>query len=849
MLYFKPEAAEAAQLQETPFYVKQNVLENAVQWNNSSEAMQQLRALLKSPECWGLRVFEVRRLLDYAAKDMNAYAESHDIGKGFKHICRRHPCPFENDHRGVTVAEAGSPILAPVVPNMHLLVSRHVKPLTRKLGMGYAGAVNASFLARFQGDPEELCKTRVFISHCWNERFEDFVATLTGMLSVFDVVWVCALGIDQNADVTDMLEGSSIEKSPFAQALRSAEKCLVLMDEHAEPPQRVWCVYEAHVALESGKDYSMALADNTNREQWQKVRKVLQGLDVRECAASRLEDKTRILTAIDAESVNKVVQEASATAADAAEVMSAAASGMCPSLEEFIACGRPLDVRDARGRSPLHIAAEYGQDDVAKFLVKHFAESGHGSALHARTSDGLVPIHFAALNGHSSTVHTLREVLPEFSGQFLVSSEGETPLHVAAVMGRVDAIRALLDTSLDPAETEELLHFHDSAGRAPIHRAAGNGHADAVRLLWQSSTSLQIKAGSGDTPLHIAAQRCQLRAVQVLLESRANVHERANDSSSVLHRAAFGGSAEVIKELLAAKALVDALEQEDWTPLHRAAFNGHEAAVAALLEGGADVQAKTLVEEFEDNGLYGIVDSMQAEVRIPEGTNAPHNSRKEPRAVRELTQGARARASQPRLAQQSIPNTTKSRAHGMYPAEVRKKALNRFRSVPCTPGSYMALGRHYGDATDSFDAADEEGDSDEALSLSPVRERRVVVATGARGGWTALHVAAVNGHTAVAEVLLSFRADVACLNMEKETPLQAAIGKGHGEAFAEMLRQNPEQEEEAMAFAHVASASHETSAVIVPLLQQSGTDLTEGVVASSLPSQIGHGKSGCCTVM
>jgi len=791
---YKQEAVDAP-LDKTPFYVQQTVLENVVA-QNASSAVRRLKALIKSPENWGMRVFDVKRLLEHVSDDLHRYAEYHSVSSDFKHICRKKPCPFQDDHRGVEMAAPDTSAAGHMAPNMHLLVSRYVRPWTKMAGMGFAGAMNASFLARFQGAPEELCQTRVFISHCWNESFPDFVTTLTNMLAMHEVVWICALAIDQNANVKEMLGDRGIHESPFAQALRSAEKCLVLMDERAEPPQRVWCVYEAHLALQHGLSYSMALADNTNQSMWKRVRSVLQGLDVRDCKASDEDDKRRILEAIDADSVNNGVLAASTHAADAAEVMSAAASGAERMLKDFCASGRTLDVRDARGRTPLHVAAECGQDQLIPFLVAHFTEEGQKELLTHRTSDGLLPLHFAALKGHGTCVKTLLQAMPELT-PLEVDNEGETALHLACIAGTDAAVSALLEST----DSDYIRTKLDHSGRNAMHRAAGGGHASTVQiLLSRCCESLEAKSASGDGPLHLAAQRCQSEVVKVLISSRADVHALADGNSSVLHRAAFGGSDAVIKELIAAGAVVNGREQEDWTPLHRAAFNGHEAATKTLLESRADVEAVTGIEGAQQQ-LTGVQHNWPPRV--------PMAMSKQP-----LRAGGCAR----KLAMSSIPAPPQHRANLMrvQPSKQENKRPIRIASTPCLPGGYMDLGRagYESDDTDDEDA---------------------VLGSGA---WTALHVAAITGHGAVAALLVEHRANLQRRSAEKETPMDAARRCGHLDLAA--------------ALASKADALSILDLLAVHKIHKVETTDTE---SQSLPSGQGDDQrrtrktSACCTLM
>jgi ankyrin repeat protein len=56
---------------------------------------------------------------------------------------------------------------------------------------------------------------------------------------------------------------------------------------------------------------------------------------------------------------------------------------------------------------------------------------------------------------------------------------GATPLHHAASWGRLDAVKALLDSGADPTLTSK-------AGATPLKIALANGHTEAADLLRRS---------------------------------------------------------------------------------------------------------------------------------------------------------------------------------------------------------------------------------------------------------------------------------------------------------------------------------------------------------------------------
>lgn len=119
-------------------------------------------------------------------------------------------------------------------------------------------------------------EVETFVSHCWNEPFQHFVATL-GTVRLNTGVWVCSFAMPQslglpsrfkpctsytsifwvvafsmqsvsilcllllrNVDISLQLKSEPM-RSPFALALLKAECVLLAVDETFEPLRRSWC--------------------------------------------------------------------------------------------------------------------------------------------------------------------------------------------------------------------------------------------------------------------------------------------------------------------------------------------------------------------------------------------------------------------------------------------------------------------------------------------------------------------------------------------------------------------------------------------------------------------------------
>jgi ankyrin repeat protein len=249
-------------------------------------------------------------------------------------------------------------------------------------------------------------------------------------------------------------------------------------------------------------------------------------------------------------------------------------------MEFLIDSGIPVNVVTTKGETPLHIAAAQNcGEPVLRLLLRK------GAALNAKTFNraSATALALAQENQHDAVVQFLKREssLHEAAKQdnpekirYLLNQgfpvgvsdeEGLTPLQVAAKLGKMNALRALLDSFGQSEEEGYRKYEYVNKGtnrKTALHYAAEQGHESAVRTLLESGAKKDDKK---------------------FWESNHNI-------GSPLHCAAQNGHADVIKILLAAGANVNALLFSK-TPLFLATREGHEAAVTVLLEaGGASVE-------------------------------------------------------------------------------------------------------------------------------------------------------------------------------------------------------------------------------------------------------------------
>ncbi|KAL8937621.1 MAG: hypothetical protein Q9216_004336 [Gyalolechia sp. 2 TL-2023] len=241
---------------------------------------------------------------------------------------------------------------------------------------------------------------------------------------------------------------------------------------------------------------------------------------------------------------------------------------------------RDIHARDSQGNMPLIWAAKNGYCLAVQLLLDKGAEIG------AENYEGVTALYWAANNGHAATVDLLLNNGANCKPRDKV---GWTSLHRAAFNGHIGVVRTLLDKDADIEAT-------DSTNWTALMRAATTGNTAVTRLLLSKSADPNVRDMEGCTPLHHAAAFGHWEIVRLFLERGSDPEVRDNDRWTALHQAAWGGHEKTVKYLLKKGANIDSKANNGWTAFHQASWNNHRAVVKRLLREGANVN------ETDDEG-------------------------------------------------------------------------------------------------------------------------------------------------------------------------------------------------------------------------------------------------------
>ena len=132
-------------------------------------------------------------------------------------------------------------------------------------------------------------------------------------------------------------------------------------------------------------------------------------------------------------------------------------------------------------------------------------------------------------------------------------------------------------------------------GETPLHFAAMVGKLDAFHCLIKAGPNINPRSLNGTTPLHHAVSRGELEIIETLLQEGADIEASVDDGTRPLHTACLVENGSEIIRLFSEFAEqteqglnLYASDNQGRTPLHIAALVGREETITTLLDLGAD---------------------------------------------------------------------------------------------------------------------------------------------------------------------------------------------------------------------------------------------------------------------
>jgi ankyrin repeat protein len=286
------------------------------------------------------------------------------------------------------------------------------------------------------------------------------------------------------------------------------------------------------------------------------------------------------------------------------EVLDAARPGLGTAVGRRVVRAEYLHAK--RLQEKLRLAAGAGDADAVKALLDEGADPNMpGRFLYSVTGGRREIITLLLAGGYKVTclldaiaagdVGAVESMVKADPGVAHVPAEnGDTPLHVAAVLGDTRMAEVLLGAG---ASANARNNFQE----IPLHDAV-RGPKELVQLLVSGGSDVNASDGWSETPLHNAAYAGNLAAVEIMLSNGALVDARSKQGWAPLARACsvprnansdtISAKVAIVRLLIAKGADVNAPDKSGNTPLFAAAVSGARSLVDELIAHGADVNTR-----------------------------------------------------------------------------------------------------------------------------------------------------------------------------------------------------------------------------------------------------------------
>ena len=228
------------------------------------------------------------------------------------------------------------------------------------------------------------------------------------------------------------------------------------------------------------------------------------------------------------------------------------------------------------GDMPVHIAANYGREEITVALITEFCCDPN-----IANSNDWTLLHYACKAGNVSLVRTLIEHKADITAK---NNQGDMPVHIAADYDREEVIFALI------TEFGCDTNIADSNGSTLLHYACKAGNVSLVQTLIEHKADITVKNNRGDMPVHIAADYDREEVILALItEFGCDTNIAGSNGWTLLHYACKEGNVNLVRTFIEHKADITAKNNQSNMPVHIAVkYNRGEVILALITEFGCD---------------------------------------------------------------------------------------------------------------------------------------------------------------------------------------------------------------------------------------------------------------------
>jgi ankyrin repeat protein len=210
-----------------------------------------------------------------------------------------------------------------------------------------------------------------------------------------------------------------------------------------------------------------------------------------------------------------------------------------------------VNTENSDGDSPLYIAVQEENMDIAKYLIDNGADVNH-----INTREVWSILHLAC---HLKNLEMVKLLLDNDADIELTTNTGATPLYLICETGAhsevtFDIIYDLLEAAEELGVEDEYINKKEEHGYFPLYIACKEGDNDIVELLLKRGANIEEKNEQGQTALMIAIQKnhekSHLEVIKTLLKAGADLLYTDNTGHTALDWAQESNDDDVIRLLI-----------------------------------------------------------------------------------------------------------------------------------------------------------------------------------------------------------------------------------------------------------------------------------------------------------
>ena len=260
-----------------------------------------------------------------------------------------------------------------------------------------------------------------------------------------------------------------------------------------------------------------------------------------------------------------------------------------------------LCAADEDNLTPIHLAARVGSARALDYMMSHCKSHGYSAevVLSFLDEENSTPLHAAVDGGFYPVVEVL---LKHGADPTLLRENQPPPIHVASSQGKLDMIRAMVETC-----GEKILQSHDQFGQTPLHRSASALNCThIISYLIQHGVEVNPIDNQGRTPLVYAIIVGSLSGVKELLSHGADPMIKDRQGLNALHVAIDRHRKAIFGCLLdhpSAQQMAREGDIHQRCPVHHALQLGYGDLVAPLV-AAIRLQLQSCIDEHGNNFLH-----------------------------------------------------------------------------------------------------------------------------------------------------------------------------------------------------------------------------------------------------